>query len=374
MKPVLAIASLAALVAFVAPARADFASCVASLRADASAKGVSDKTLAAAFDKLQPDPKVLDFETNQPEFKTPIWDYMAGLVDDERVADGKAAMAREAGALAKAEARFGVDKYVLAAIWGVESNFGENTGGRPLVQSLSTLACQSDVRPAYYRGELMAALKIVDRGDIPLDKLTGSWAGAFGQTQFMPSTFLRLAVDLDGSGRDIVDNPAAALGSTANYLSHSGWRDRRAVGFRGQAARRLFRAVRPQGQGADGELGGARDQAHRRQAARRGRRRPAAAGRARRGRRSSSRRTSTSSTATTPPNPTRWRSPSSPSASPAARASSRPGRPTTPACRAPSGANCRRCSPNTATTSAPPTARSAPRPRRRSPISRARTG
>ncbi len=218
-----AILVLAATIALVAPARADFASCVASLRADASAKGVSAKTLAAAFDTLQPDPKVLDFETNQPEFKTPIWDYMAGLVDDERVADGKAAMAREAGALAKAEARFGVDKYVLAAIWGVESNFGENTGGRPLVQSLSTLACQSDVRPAYYRGELMATLKIVDRGDIPLDKLTGSWAGAFGQTQFMPSTFLRLAVDLDGSGRDIVDNPAAALGSTANYLAKSGW-------------------------------------------------------------------------------------------------------------------------------------------------------
>jgi lytic murein transglycosylase len=231
MKPVLTVASLAALVALAAPARADFVSCVASLRADASAKGVSDETIAAAFDKLQPDPKVLDFETNQPEFKTPIWDYMAGLVDDERVADGKAAMAREAGALAKAEARFGVDKYVLAAIWGVESNFGENTGGRPLVQSLSTLVCQSDVRPAYYRGELMAALKIVDRGDIPLDKLTGSWAGAFGQTQFMPSTFLRLAVDLDGSGRDIVDNPAAALGSTANYLSHSGWRTGEPWGF-----------------------------------------------------------------------------------------------------------------------------------------------
>jgi lytic murein transglycosylase len=222
---------LAAALALATPARADFASCVASLRADAAAKGVSDKTIAAAFDKLQPDAKVLDFETNQPEFKTPIWDYMAGLVDDERVDDGKAAMAREAGALAKAEARFGVDKYVLAAIWGVESNFGENTGGRPLVQSLSTLVCQSDVRPAYYRGELMAALKIVDRGDIPLDKLTGSWAGAFGQTQFMPSTFLRLAVDLDGSGRDIVDNPAAALGSTANYLSHSGWRTGEPWGF-----------------------------------------------------------------------------------------------------------------------------------------------
>ena len=127
--------------ALAAPARADFSSCVASLRADASAKGVSAATLDAAFDGLQPDMKVLEFETNQPEFKTPIWDYMAGLVDDERVADGKAAMAKNAGALAKAEQRFGVDRHVLAAIWGVESNFGEDMGKRPLVQSLSTLAC-----------------------------------------------------------------------------------------------------------------------------------------------------------------------------------------------------------------------------------------
>jgi lytic murein transglycosylase len=213
---------LVAALLLAAPARADFASCVATLKSDAAAQGVSAATLKAAFDGLQPDPKVLDFQTSQPEFKTPIWDYMAGLVDDERVTDGKAAMARVAGPLAAAEKRFGVDRHVLAAIWGVESNFGEDMGGRPLVQSLSTLACMGE-RASYFRSELMATLKIADRGDIPLDHLTGSWAGAFGQTQFMPSTFLRLAVDLDGSGRDIVDSPAAALASTANYLSHSGW-------------------------------------------------------------------------------------------------------------------------------------------------------
>jgi lytic murein transglycosylase len=214
-----------------APARADFSSCVASLRADAASKGISATTLDAAFSGLQPDMKVLEFETSQPEFKTPIWDYMAGLVDDERVADGKAAMAKNAKALALAEERYGVDRHVLAAIWGVESNFGEDGGGRPLVQSLSTLACFSSQRPAYFRGELMATLKIADRGDIPLDRLKGSWAGAFGQTQFMPSTFLRLAVDLDGSGRDIVDSAAAALGSTANYLKHSGWTTGQPWGF-----------------------------------------------------------------------------------------------------------------------------------------------
>ena len=132
-------------------------------------------------------------------------------------------MAKNAGALAEAERRFGVDRHVLAAIWGVELNFGGDMGKRPLVQSLATLACFSPQRPAYFRSELMATLKIADRGDVPLDRLTGSWAGAFGQTQFMPSTFLRLAVDLDGSGRDIVDLPGAALGSTANYLAKSGW-------------------------------------------------------------------------------------------------------------------------------------------------------
>jgi lytic murein transglycosylase len=224
------LAVLAATLLAAAPARADFASCLASLKSDAAAEGVSAATLKAAFDGLQPDAKVLDFQTNQPEFKTPIWDYMAGLVDDERVADGKAAMARLAGPLAAAEKRFGVDRHVLAAIWGVESNFGEDMGGRPLVQSLSTLACMGE-RASYFRSELMATLKIADRGDIPLDHLTGSWAGAFGQTQFMPSTFLRLAVDLDGSGRDIVDSPAAALASTANYLSHSGWRSGEPWGF-----------------------------------------------------------------------------------------------------------------------------------------------
>jgi lytic murein transglycosylase len=223
--------ALPLLLALVAPARADFASCVASLKSEAAGKGVSAATLKAAFDGLQPDPKVLEFETTQPEFKTPIWDYLAALVDDERVADGKAAMAANAAALAKAESRFGVSRYVLAAIWGVESDFGRDMGKRPLVQSLTTLACSASRRPAYFRGELMATLKIADSGDIPLDKLNGSWAGAFGQTQFMPSTFLRLAVDLDGSGRDIVDNAAAALGSTGNYLEKSGWRSGEPWGF-----------------------------------------------------------------------------------------------------------------------------------------------
>src|SRR5258708_3706670 len=150
----------------------------------------------------------------------------AMLVDDERVADGKARMGEFASALATAEQRYGVSRYVIAAVWGVESDFGRSMGKRPLVQSLSTLACFGE-RASYFRGELMATLKIIANGDIAADRLNGSWAGAFGQTQFMPSTFLRLAVDLDGHGpRDIVHSLPHALGSTANYLHKAGWPSR----------------------------------------------------------------------------------------------------------------------------------------------------
>jgi lytic murein transglycosylase len=221
----------AALSAFAPSARADFASCVGSLRAQAARDGISARTLDVAFNGLEPDAKVLDFQKQQPEFKTPVWDYVDGLVDDDRVADGKAAMARQARPLARAEETYGVSRYMLAAIWGVESNFGQEMGKRPLVQSLTTLACLGD-RANYFRSELMATLKIIDRGDVPAEKLNGSWAGAFGQTQFMPSTFLRLAVDSDGDGRrDIVDSAPDALASTANYLAKSGWRRGVAWGF-----------------------------------------------------------------------------------------------------------------------------------------------
>ena len=174
---------------------------------------------------------MLDLQKQQPEFKTPVWDYVDGLVDDDRVADGKAAMARESHALARAEEKYGVPRTMLAAIWGVELNFGQEMGKRSLVQSLTTLACMGD-RANYFRSELMATLKIIDRGDVPAEKLNGSWAGAFGQTQFMPSTFLRLAVDFEGDGRrDIVDSAPDALASTANYLAKSGWRRGLAWGF-----------------------------------------------------------------------------------------------------------------------------------------------
>src|ERR1700761_9837536 len=136
----LVISCLAASAAvFFAPsARADFASCVGSLKAQAARDGISARTLDVAFNGLAPDAKVLDLQHQQPEFKTPVWDYVDGLVDDDRVADGKAAMARESRALARAEEQSGVPRTMLAAIWGVESNFGQEMGKRSLVQSLTT--------------------------------------------------------------------------------------------------------------------------------------------------------------------------------------------------------------------------------------------
>ena len=222
---------IAVSLAFSSTARADFASCLASIRSDALQHGISAASFDAATAGLQPDMKILDLQKNQPEFKTPIWDYLAGLVDDQRITDGKAGMHQYAEAFSTAEQRYGVSRYILAAVWGVESDFGHSMGTRPLIQSLSTLACFGE-RASYFRGELMATLKIAANGDIPLDRLVGSWAGAFGQTQFMPSTFLRIAVDLEGTGkRDIVDSVPDAIGSTANYLHKSGWRSGMAWGF-----------------------------------------------------------------------------------------------------------------------------------------------
>src|SRR3984885_11946309 len=261
----------AALSVFTPSARADFASCVGSLRAQAAHSGISAKTLDIAFNGLEPDAKVLDLQKQQPEFKTPVWDYVDGLVDDDRVADGKAAMAREARALARAEEKYGVSRPMLAAIWGVESNFGQEMGKRPLVQSLTTLACMGD-RASYFRSELMATLKIIDHGDVPPEKLNGSWAGAFGQTQFMPSPFLRLAGDFEGDGRrDCRFRPRRAR-LDGQLFRQIGLAPRHGLGLRGQAARWLFGPFRTQGQTIHVVLGGAGPHPHRRAPARRGRR------------------------------------------------------------------------------------------------------
>ncbi len=207
-------------------AQADFGGCLDSLQGRLEARGISASTFDRATQGLTPNMKVLELQEYQPEFKIPIWDYLARLVDDQRIADGKNQMQQWSSVLAQAERRYGVDRHALVALWGVESDYGKSMGKLPLVQSLTTLVCYGRPRKQdYFLGELANILKIVQRGDIPLGTLMGSWAGAFGHTQFMPSTFQRLAVDFDGDGRrDIVNSVPDALGSTANFLSRSGWR------------------------------------------------------------------------------------------------------------------------------------------------------
>jgi lytic murein transglycosylase len=186
---------------FAIPAVAqDFRACLSGLKTDAASKGISAATFDAATRGLQPDMKVLEFLDFQPEFKTPIWDYLAALVDEQRVVDGRAMLRQYGNALAAAQQKYGVDPATVIAVWGVESDYGRAIGKRPLVQSLATLSCYGRRQP-FFRGELIATLTILQRGDVNPDHLVGSWAGAFGHTQFMPSTYLRNAVDHDGDGR-----------------------------------------------------------------------------------------------------------------------------------------------------------------------------
>ena len=212
------------------PAAADFAKCIATLRGEALAAGVSAPTFEKVTRNLAPN-DAASFLDNQPEFTTPIWDYLAGLVDEDRIKDGRTRLREHASALASADKLYGVDPATIVAVWGVESDFGRGIGKRPLTQSLATLSCEGR-RQAYFRSEFFATLKIIQSGDVPASALIGSWAGAFGHTQFMPSTFLRFAVDMDGDGRrDVVSSVPDALGSTANYLRSSGWQSGQPWGF-----------------------------------------------------------------------------------------------------------------------------------------------
>jgi lytic murein transglycosylase len=212
-----------ALHAAAAPGPDEFRSCLAQVRVQAVKAGVSAHVVETSLDGIEPDATVLEAMAYQPEFRAPIWDYLAGLVDDQRVADGRSRLQEWASVLTAAEEKFGVDRHTIVAIWGVESDFGRLLGTRTLVRSLATVSCAGG-RQRFFRGELVSTLKIIESGDFSASALVGSWAGAFGQTQFMPSTFLRIAVDFDGDGRrDIVGSVPDALGSTANYLKRAGW-------------------------------------------------------------------------------------------------------------------------------------------------------
>ena len=216
--------AVASMAAPVLAATSDFGSCGAALRTSAVAQGVSAERFDRVFADITPDLSVLPLLDAQPEFTTPIWDYLAALVDSQRVDDGRTRLGQHAALLQQVSSQYGVDAATIVAVWGVESDYGRVFGKRPLLQSLATLSCNGRRQP-FFKGELLALLKLIDKGDLDPAGLTGSWAGAFGHTQFMPSTYARIAVDGDGDGRrDLVASIPDALASTANYLKQAGWR------------------------------------------------------------------------------------------------------------------------------------------------------
>ncbi len=181
----------------------------------------------ALFDQLlagvTPDLRIMDLLDSQPEFNKAPWEYLDILVTDARIADGRAVLAKYDAAFDAMERTYGVDRHVVAAIWGIESNYGTRIGDRSVIRSTATLACIGR-RQEYFREELLAALEIIARGDVREEHLRGSWAGAFGPTQFMPTTYRRFAVDADGDGhRDVVTSVPDLIASTANHLKREGW-------------------------------------------------------------------------------------------------------------------------------------------------------
>ena len=200
-----------------------FAKWVADFRAAARAQGISEATLRSAFDPVQYLPRVIELDRAQPEFTRTTWDYLDNAVTPQRVATGQDKLQQVRAEADAAAARYGVPPAVVVAIWGMESNYGSNYGNTPVIDALATLGFEGR-REDWARRELLAALKILDSGDIARDRMIGSWAGAMGQTQFLPSNFLAYAVDADGDGRrDIWGSMADVVASTANFLSRSGW-------------------------------------------------------------------------------------------------------------------------------------------------------
>ena len=209
----------------------NFQSCIANLRSQAISTGISGSIYDQYTQNLTPDYSVIDKLNYQPEFSTPIWDYLSALVDDERVEKGRQMLAQHRDVLNRVSAAYGVPAETVVAVWGVESNFGDISGKYPLLQALGTLSCEGR-RQSYFRGEFFATMRILQRGDLREEQLKGSWAGAFGHTQFMPSTYEELAVDFDGDGRrDLVSSTSDALASTANFLKKRGWQTGMPWGF-----------------------------------------------------------------------------------------------------------------------------------------------
>ena len=197
---------------------------VAAFRGRAAGQGISPATLASGFRGAGYLPGVVKRDRNQTEFTRTLEDYLAIAASDERVAKGRAAYARHRNTLNAVEARYGVPAEIVTAVWGLESFYGERRGNVPVISATSTLAYDGR-RGAFFEKQLIAALKILQNGDISADRMTGSWAGAMGHTQFIPTSYQAFAVDFTGDGRRDIwsDDPADSLASTAAYLSRNGW-------------------------------------------------------------------------------------------------------------------------------------------------------
>jgi membrane-bound lytic murein transglycosylase B len=204
-------------------AAADFGNCLERLWPQAAARGISRANFERFTGGLAPDLSIMDKLDAQPEFTKAIWDYLDALVSDERIARGRELLAQYAPTFTAVARAYGVDPAIIAAIWGVESNYGTLGGDRPVIRSTATLACVGR-RQDYFREEFLSTLELLQRGDVPADRLVGSWAGAFGPTQFMPTSFKRYAVDFDGDGRrNVIDSIPDVIASTANNLKTDGW-------------------------------------------------------------------------------------------------------------------------------------------------------
>jgi glucose-6-phosphate 1-epimerase len=197
--------------------------CLAQLRPAALAAKVQPQWFDRLTQGLTLQAPLVQRLDDQPEFTTPIWDYLAVLVDAQRVDDGAQRLATYASTLAEVQQRFGVDPATVVAVWGIESDYGRRVGTRSVVESLLTLSCMGR-RQNYFRTELFAAMRVLQTEAFAPEQMLGSWAGAFGQTQFMPSTYERLAVDGDGDGKaNLVNSAPDALASTAHFLKDAGW-------------------------------------------------------------------------------------------------------------------------------------------------------
>ncbi len=216
-----------ALAGLVAPADArppgDFTEFLDGVRIEATARGISEATLETALSNLQPIDRVIELDRDQPEFEETLQSYTERLLSEYRVRRGRELLREHAGFFAKIERQYGVPARYLVALWGIESNYGRESGSFPVIGALATLAWD-DRRPGFYRSELLSALVILDEKVIQVDTYRGSWSGATGPLQFMPSTYLTFAVDGDGDGqRDIWRNLSDAFASGAHYLAESGW-------------------------------------------------------------------------------------------------------------------------------------------------------